>query len=290
MIDLHTHTNFSDGMQTLEQLLNKAENSKLKYLSITDHDSIDSYLELKKSKNDIFNGELITGTELHFLQDEMYNELLGYKFNVDKISKSFMFDKAKKQEQQLEFLYELYPKLIKKGFKLLSMDEYIEKILSTTTFAVTECGSTIFNDENKEIREKHGIFTNSDYKAKWIHNKDSDMYVNVLKYYPNMKIVSDTIRDAGGLVFMAHVFRNEGRNAKNDGKYLLDYAVKNKLIDGVEVYYKNHTKEQVNYLLDFCNEHSLYICGGTDSHILQEELGIIDTGIIPVNIIDNWIN
>jgi predicted metal-dependent phosphoesterase TrpH len=36
MIDLHTHTNNSDGEFSTEQLLNIAEENKLKYFSITD--------------------------------------------------------------------------------------------------------------------------------------------------------------------------------------------------------------------------------------------------------------
>ena len=43
MIDLHTHTNFSDGTDSLEELLQNAENAKLEVLSITDHDTTDGY-------------------------------------------------------------------------------------------------------------------------------------------------------------------------------------------------------------------------------------------------------
>jgi predicted metal-dependent phosphoesterase TrpH len=85
---------------------------------------------------------------------------------------------------------------------------------------------------------------------------------------------------------MAHIFRKSDEEAK----YLLEYAVKNKLIDGIEVYYKTHTKEQINYLLDFCKQHNLYINGGTDSHSISQNLGIVDVGYIPDDIVDAWIN
>ena len=48
MIDLHMHTNHSDGTDTVEELLKNAENSNLEIISITDHDSIDAYYELEK--------------------------------------------------------------------------------------------------------------------------------------------------------------------------------------------------------------------------------------------------
>ena len=73
MIDLHMHTTHSDGSDSVEELLTKAEKLKLSLISITDHDSIDGYKELKaimdnppanvkfigiiprKEMNDIFN-------------------------------------------------------------------------------------------------------------------------------------------------------------------------------------------------------------------------------------------
>ena len=48
MIDLHTHTNYSDGTWNLSRLLKEAEIGKIDILSITDHDTIDAYKELEK--------------------------------------------------------------------------------------------------------------------------------------------------------------------------------------------------------------------------------------------------
>lgn len=287
MIDLHTHTNFSDGTQTLEGLLEKAEKTGLKYLSITDHDSIDAYKYLNNTSNKNYCGKLITGTELYFVQDGIFNELLGYKFDISKISNSPIFNKEERKKQELEFLEELYPKLIDKGLKLLPKEEYAKKINNSNTFAATECGREILNlEENRKIREKYGIYDWREFFEIWIDNKESDMFLDALKYKPDMKFVSDTIRNAGGLVFMAHIFRKNN----DEAKFLIDYAVKNKLIDGIEVYYKTHTKEQINYLLDVCKNNNLFISGGTDSHYIEHKLGLINEGIIPDNIVENWIN
>lgn len=48
MIDLHTHTNHSDGTDSVEELLKNAEKSNIEILSITDHDSVGAYFELEK--------------------------------------------------------------------------------------------------------------------------------------------------------------------------------------------------------------------------------------------------
>ena len=39
MIDLHIHTKYSDGVDSVEEILKKAEDKKLKAISITDHDT-----------------------------------------------------------------------------------------------------------------------------------------------------------------------------------------------------------------------------------------------------------
>ena len=63
MIDLHTHTLFSDGTSTLEELLQEAENKQLEVLSITDHDTVKEHLELRKINNP-FTGQIIPGIEI----------------------------------------------------------------------------------------------------------------------------------------------------------------------------------------------------------------------------------
>ena len=43
LADLHTHTNFSDGELSPSEILNEALVKKIKYLSITDHDTYSAY-------------------------------------------------------------------------------------------------------------------------------------------------------------------------------------------------------------------------------------------------------
>ena len=48
MIDLHIHSNNSDGTDSVEEILKKAQQLDLEYISITDHDNCDVYDFLKK--------------------------------------------------------------------------------------------------------------------------------------------------------------------------------------------------------------------------------------------------
>jgi len=65
MIDLHTHTMYSDGTDNATTLLLNAEKVGLKVLSITDHVSCKVYEELEKVDiKKYYTGKIITGCEL----------------------------------------------------------------------------------------------------------------------------------------------------------------------------------------------------------------------------------
>ena len=48
-VDLHIHTNNSDGQYSIEDILKKCEKAKLKIISITDHDSVQSYIKMSNN-------------------------------------------------------------------------------------------------------------------------------------------------------------------------------------------------------------------------------------------------
>lgn len=60
MIDLHTHTTYSDGTWNVKELLCNAEKAKIEILSITDHDTVNAYKEIENiNKENFFNGKII---------------------------------------------------------------------------------------------------------------------------------------------------------------------------------------------------------------------------------------
>ena len=62
MIDLHIHSNNSDGTDSVEDILKKAQEIGVNCISITDHDNCDAYDILKKVKiNELYTGKIIKG-------------------------------------------------------------------------------------------------------------------------------------------------------------------------------------------------------------------------------------
>ena len=103
MIDLHMHTNHSDGTDTVEELLKKAEAKKLEIISITDHDSVGAYYELEKRPElrNLFSGKIIIGSELKTCYKRVPIEILGYGIDYNKI-RVHEVDDEKMQKEILE--------------------------------------------------------------------------------------------------------------------------------------------------------------------------------------------
>ena len=268
MVDLHTHTIHSDGRQTVSQVLKRAEAQKLKYLSITDHNSVGAYAELKNPKiRNLFSGKIITGTEVEFMRGDVMNEMLGYGIDPDKISGSELFSPEAKLAKEMDYLAKLHSTFINLGFSLRGLDEMKRDLANAESkvsrFIIHKDTSA---EKNAEARKSLGLVDDATSKNFWLNEifQPSGKYHVPVKM-ADMKTVSDTIRDAGGLAFMAHIFR-----VPHKPKELLDYATQNKLIDGVEVYYHDtingFTVEQIAFLEGYCKKHNLLMSGGSDNH------------------------
>ena len=59
LADLHTHTNFSDGELSPIEIINEAIDKKIKYLSITDHDTLSGYKKARKIINDSYANQIL---------------------------------------------------------------------------------------------------------------------------------------------------------------------------------------------------------------------------------------
>ena len=71
MIDLHIHSTYSDGSCSVKEILQEAENKKLEYISITDHDCVNAYKELENMNiNTYYKGKIIVGCEFKCYLEE----------------------------------------------------------------------------------------------------------------------------------------------------------------------------------------------------------------------------
>ncbi len=61
MIDLHIHSKYSDGTDEVIDILKLAEEKKLEYISITDHNNCNALFEIRKIDNikQYYSGEIL---------------------------------------------------------------------------------------------------------------------------------------------------------------------------------------------------------------------------------------
>ena len=77
MVDLHTHTTYSDGTFSPRKLVELAAQVGLSAVAITDHDSIDGVAEAAAAGSEL-GVEVVAGVEINLFHDQLTVDLLGY--------------------------------------------------------------------------------------------------------------------------------------------------------------------------------------------------------------------
>lgn len=289
MIDLHTHTKYSDGTDDVVTLLKKAEEIGLEYLSITDHSTCKAYEELKTIDiSKYYTGKLICGCEFFTTINGETIELLGYNLNTDILN----------AELPNMYKYELKDSNEFETKKLLEICKQIGLIMDYENVHVRydiEFGSSVImreitkNIENKKFFDNEKAWGN-DYifYRECMTNSKSKFFIDKSSLFPTPTEVIRLIKKAKGLVFIPHIFVY-GENSEKFFNELID----NYNIDGIECYYSLFTDGQTQFLVNFCKENNLYVSGGSDYHGKAKpdiNLGIGKGNLnIQSNIIKEWI-
>ena len=103
MIDLHIHTNNSDGSESVVEILKRAEKQKLSCISITDHESVNGHFQLREINiKDYYSGKIIPGVELKNYYKDRVIDILAYNIDVDKFNEYLVKNYKNKTHRILE--------------------------------------------------------------------------------------------------------------------------------------------------------------------------------------------
>ena len=85
IIDMHTHTNYSDGDLSPQELIRLAIDKRIGTLAITDHDTIEGIKKVDRSEDIIVDSgiEIINGIELSSKTDKERMHILGYGIDLN---------------------------------------------------------------------------------------------------------------------------------------------------------------------------------------------------------------
>lgn len=293
MIDMHIHTNHSDGTFSVKEVLEKSEKLRLGYISITDHDNCLAYNELKTMNvKEYYSGKIIPGIEIKCFYRGRLIEVLGYNYNIEKMNNwidNFYKDKQRK-DVQTKYFNMLYEDCIKLGLKM-SPKEMILWNPEKDWASVTIYKEIKNHEENKEklpedLWEEFTTFT-----KKYCADKTNIFYIDKSNDYPSLEEAIDGIRSAEGIVIIAHIFIYKWAKDKEE---MIENIHNNYDIDGFECYHSNFSEEQISYILKYCKNNNLLMSGGSDCHGANKP-GIklaVGKGNLNIDeaIIKNWVN
>lgn len=256
--DLHIHTNHSDGNSELKDVIKLANQKQLKYIAITDHNTLDAYEELKRNGNYGFEGTIISGVELNVIANGYYIELLAYDFDLEKLKKWKFLDQKTFIKNNKKILREVVAKATNLGFKITKNLKYTNKRGLYFKELYTDI---IKYEENKPILKELGVTKYRDFLRRQIFSPKGKIYVLVKNTIPSAKQVCDFVHACGGKVVLAHPFFYDSVSGENIIKTILSYD-----IDGIECAHFSHTPEQIDYALSVCKQKGLIATGGSDFH------------------------
>lgn len=292
MIDLHIHSTNSDGTDSVQEILQKAQKLNLDYISITDHDTCDGYKKLEKI--DIpkyYTGKVIPGIEIKCGYKKHLIELLGYKIDINKMSNwlnDFYKDKSRADIQNKYFNI-LYKKCIEFGLTMREKND-IEFNPQKDWASFTIYSEIKSHEENREKLPEDLWQEFNTFSKKYCGNVNHPLYIDKTKDYPSIEETINAIRNCNGLVFLPHLFIYRWAEDKKQfiADILTDYN-----IDGIECMHNTFSEENIKYLEKICNERGYYKSGGSDYHGKNKpniELGVGKGNLkIPNEYVEDWI-
>jgi predicted metal-dependent phosphoesterase TrpH len=248
MIDLHTHTNFSDGTDSPTQLINKALAAGISVLGLTDHDSISGWQEAITALRPGIS--LVPGAEISCqTSDGISVHILGLLFDSENLE--LMGTMQATRENRHGRMAKIITRLNEAGIDI-SMQDVLDQLAE---------GATLGRPHLADALVKKGVVASRDEAfTQMLHNK-SKYYVS--HYSPLPEVAIKMIKAAGGVSVIAHpMASHRGRTISLETfGSLIDAG-----LDGVEVDHRDHSPDEKTQLIELAKQNNLVMTGSSDYH------------------------
>jgi len=252
-IDLHIHSTASDGSLTPAEIIDHAQRLNLAAIAITDHDSLYGSKEALQS-NIPPSLKFLTGVEISAAHPPFFPgsgsfHILGYGIRLDNPALNKALDRLREARKNRN------PKIITRlnelGFKI-SLDDVHQTVEQGQLARPHIAKAMVKKGFVESIDEAFDLFLGAG-KPAYI-DKDRIGCEEALKM----------IREAGGVPVLAHPGL-----LNIDDECQLDELIQNLIkigMRGIEVYYPEHSPEQIRRYTELAEKYGLLMSGGTDFH------------------------
>lgn len=241
--DLHIHTTFSDGKDTPEEIVEAAKAAGLRYIAITDHDTVEGVMELYESGHYAAGSlKIIPGVGFSTVDGSYDVHILGY--NVD------IYDAG--LQEKLEEISEA---------RWTRFTEIVERLRDLGY----EIGETeVLTDEGmcKAVGRSHvaRVLVKKGYFDSIRTCFDQLLKRGCPAYVPHFRLPSEElihiIKEAGGIPVLG--------NPKLIGDEASMARIIAQGIEGIEVFYPSYDHADTQYYLDVAQKYGLLASGGSD--------------------------
>lgn len=236
------HTTCSDGKLTPLKLLEQVRSADIAAFSVTDHDTIQGYLDIKEMLNET-DPQLISGAELSANYQEQDLHILAYAFDPDYFEfKNTLVEFQQARSRRGE---EMVRKLVGLGVNISYAD-------------VKECAgnAAIGRPHVAEAILKSGAIARYEEAFQKYIGTAGPAYVPKENFEPAAAF--ELVHQAGGVAVLAHP-------GINDAHLVIDELAEMGL-DGVEVFHPEHSLVLRDELRQKAKKLGLCTTGGSDFH------------------------
>lgn len=266
LVDLHTHSNASDGQYPPAALVRKAAQAGIELLALTDHDTLDGLAEAETAAA----GQGITvlrGVELGAKEDR-HMHILGLGLGADSVVLDDLCQKLKAGRDERK--YRIVDFLAEKGIHI-----------DLAEVAAQAGSDLIARPHFAQVMLRHGYV--SSIREAFERYLDTDEYQKIERFKADAPTCIDAVHRSGGRAVLAHPYQLGFSEEKLEEtvRWLKDCG-----LDGLECYYPRHTPEMVRAYLALAGRYGLHVSAGSDFHGEQVRP---DTQLRPVSLEVGWL-
>lgn len=251
-IDLHVHSNVSDGSYTPSEVTDLAYKAGLSAFALTDHDTTDGFLEAFNASKELsakgHSIEVIPAVEISAGYKDRDIHILG--FYIDPDNKELNDTLALTRKRRLRRNLEMIERFNNDGIKIT----YEELTFSNPNTIITRGHFSRLLIEKGYAKDRYDSF------ERYL-NPDTKYFVP--REYIDIKETVRLIKQAGGVAFLAHPLLYKLEKAGVE-QLVSDFCQSGG--DGLEAIYSSNTTEDELFVRELAPKYGLMISGGTDFH------------------------